>query len=152
MQGIQRAIINFGAAKVGSMTHIKGSMKGPHQKLLERLMRMPDVLVIMDDEYLMSQVKCLTRSLDSIEAVQLDRCKCGESHHVKPEKKRGTKITSITEALENAAQNVRIHSIPESVRTIKPWALKCCFNEDCLSKLWNRDINAAINMLKLGRH
>ena len=52
----QRVVINFGAAKIGSMNHIKGSMKGPHQKLLDALMKMPNVLVILEDEYLTSQV------------------------------------------------------------------------------------------------
>jgi hypothetical protein len=137
------------------MSHIKGSMKFAHQKLLDRLMRMPNVLVILEDEYLTSQVcsRCSTRSLDFVEVVQLDRCKCGENHHVEPQKKKkgGTKVQSIAEALEKAAQN-RIHSIPEFVRTTQPWALKCCYKDDCLVKLWNRDVNAAINMLKLGRY
>jgi len=45
MHGVQRVVISFGAAKVGSMSHIEGSMTGPHKKLLERLSQMPDVLV-----------------------------------------------------------------------------------------------------------
>jgi hypothetical protein len=67
-------------------------------------MRMPNVLVILQDEYLTSQVCCLTRSLDSVEVVQLDRCKCGENHHVEPEKMRETKVKSIAEAFTRPSQ------------------------------------------------
>jgi hypothetical protein len=64
----ERIIMDFGAAKVGSMKHIRGSMKGPHKALLDELKKMKNVLVIMEDEWYASQVcsSCGIRGLEIV--------------------------------------------------------------------------------------
>jgi len=149
---VERVVINFGSAKVGSMRHIRGSMKGPHKALMDQLLKMENVLVILEDEYLTSQVcvRCGSRSLEGVELENLRGCKCGEKHMVVTKKDR-KQISSVKEALEAAAMD-RIHSIPASVSLNTPWELKQCTNVECNARFWQRDTNAAANMLRLLNH
>jgi len=148
----ERVIINFGAAKIGSMRHIRGSMKGPHKAVLDELNKMENVLVIMEDEFCTSQccVACGKKSLEEVWTNGLSKCKCGENHIVVT-KKEQKQVNSIQEALENMSRN-RIHSIPASVSLSKPWELKMCANVECKARKWNRDVNAGAQMLTLLNH
>jgi hypothetical protein len=100
----ERIIMNFGAAKVGSMKHIRGSMTGPHKALLDELNKMKSVLVITEDEWYTSQV-CSSRGIRGLESLEVDglsRCKGGENHIMVTKKER-KQINSVAEALEKTS-------------------------------------------------
>jgi hypothetical protein len=119
---IQRVVISWGSAKVGSMAFIRSKLKISHKRLLERVQQMPNVLVVMEDEFNTSKVchSCDQKTIDEVECI---------------------KRLSKAEIAKTQG--------PLSIETHKPWALRQCYSTACNLGMVNRDFNAAINMLRI---
>jgi hypothetical protein len=131
---LKRQVVFFGAAKIGSQTHIKGSLSAPHAKLVQALERHENVLLIFIDEFNTSQrcYCCKNTSMEMLECKQTPKARKG-----KREVKRQQRSLGIVAAIQTPGPNQWVK---------KTWALKRCYNSECRVNIVNRDFMASVNI------